>query len=218
MVAQERIMKFNDRLLAWDRNIAGINGVLADIGFTGTIDEVAVMFGNKAAALGFIEAAVAAGGTLFNAASDAVGTSPIESKYLVDYLFLEAPGGRYYRIECMVIQQGLSPLHAGLRQGARVDAEPTVHYSFKSHSEEEYEETIGNFKGLDWALAQACVSTYGKFSYWLMPRRNWTKLAEAGLHEAGAAYIKPRVNLRDQPKGREHAPNMGQPYLSRKAI
>lgn len=193
----------------WDKAIEAANQSLAEVGLKATIDEVAVMFRGKPAAWQFLETVVAAGGKLFNAATDKVETFPLESDYLVDYLFAELPGGRFYRLECMVLQQGHSPLHAALDRSVKMHPlEPTVHYSFKTYGAQEYTDACGNLMAGGWERAQSCLSTYGMFSYWHMGDNEKQLLKASGFDwDANGAYIKPRANMRDE-----------QPYMSRKAI
>lgn len=164
------------------------------------IDEVALMFvGNP---WPFLEEAVKLDGVdLFNVADDEVETFPIHRDYSVRYYFLSTPFG--FRVECMRITGGISPLHNGFIgfDGSTKDVlPPVVHYSFKCADETEYKYATATMRGNEWEMAQGCESTYGRFSYWMTDERTDDALSEADWpwREKGyEAYLKPRVNLRD---------------------
>lgn len=171
----------------WDRIVNEANEFLKErIGVEERIDEVALMFGGQWASNEFINAAVMeAGVTHFNASTDSVVTSPIPSKYTVRYDFLQKIGSAY-RVECMALLTGVSPLHSAFNVAAE-DGPVTIHLSFKTANENAYHQAcqqILRFGKLP--LAQSCKSTYGRFSYWPMP-----------LNDGGSIFLKPRVNTRD---------------------
>jgi hypothetical protein len=181
-----------------------------DLNISGSvIDEVALMFNHERDAWKFIERAVQVPGVkLFNVAHDNVQTYPIRSGYGVEYYFLETAFG--YRVECMVLSGGFSPIHGGVKPthldvvGNQLDA-GIVHYSFKCDDEAEYEATTKMMEVAEWTRAMTCHSTYGTFSYWLTDEETDRKLEGLGIDWCLAdkgktleAYIKPRVNLRDK--------------------
>lgn len=147
-----------------------------------TIDEIAVMFPDEDARMAWLMSAVKEEGvTIFNAATDVVKTNPIRSTYVADYVFLNRSGLRW-RIEAMVVQEGVSPLHAPMADEIR-----PVHASFKVHSRREWAKVYDAIaEDEDFWLAQSCVSDYGRFAYF----------AHCGEEETGL-YLKPRVNTRD---------------------
>lgn len=180
-----------------------------DLNISGqVIDEVALMFSSEMQAWKFIQHAVQVPGVkLFNVAHDNVQTYPIRSKYGVEYYFLETTWG--YRVECMVLLGGHSPLHGGVKQthfdvvGNQLDA-GVVHYSFRCDNEAEYEQACKAMEVAEWHRAMTCHSTYGTFSYWLTDEETDRRLLAKGIDWCLAqegktleAYIKPRVNLRD---------------------
>lgn len=178
---------FEEREAQWNRMVNEANNFLGEvIGVDARIDEVALMFDGKWAAQGFIANAVMeAGVSHFNAALDFVHTSPIPSSYAVRYDFLQKVGSAY-RVECMSLLEGVSPLHAAY-QLAVEDRPLTIHLSFKVPNEQAYESVCKRlFEDAKLPLAQSCKSTYGRFSYWPMPLRDGTSI-----------FLKPRVNTRD---------------------
>jgi hypothetical protein len=194
------------------RGVQAANAALIDVelNLTGQeVDEVALMFSNEREAWKFIERAVQVPGVkLFNVATDNVETYPIRSRYGVEYYFLETTWG--YRVECMVLRGGFSPIHGGIREtdfdvvGNRLDA-GVVHYSFKCNDEAEYEAACQAMEIGEWTRAMTCHSTYGTFSYWLTDEETDRRLLAKGIDWCLAdmgktleAYIKPRVNLRDK--------------------
>lgn len=124
----------------------------------------------------------------FNVATDNVHTGPIRSGYSVEYFFYRHPD-HAYRLEIMRLTSGVSPLHAPIGRPSRGHVALPVHASFKVDSEEAYA-YARSFLGeeLRYTEAQRCDSTYGRFSYW----------TPGGLPEL-VPYVKPRVNLRDEP-------------------
>lgn len=194
------------------RGVQAANSALMDIGLNLTgqeIDEVALLFGNEREAWKFINHAVQVPGVkLFNVASDTVQTYPIRSKYGVEYYFLETTWG--YRVECMILAGGHSPLHGGVKQtyfdvvGNQLDS-GVVHYSWKCADEAEYEAACKAMDIAEWHRAMTCHSTYGTFSYWMTGEDTDGRLAANGVDWCLSdnpleAYIKPRVNLRDSGK------------------
>lgn len=194
------------------RGVQAANAALVDVGLNLSgqeIDEVALLFMNEREAWKFIERAVQLPGVkLFNVASDNVRTNPIRSQYGVQYYFLETTWG--YRVECMVLSGGHSPLHGGISAtyfdvvGNRLDS-GIVHYSWKCNDEAEYAEACKTMESVGgWKQAMSCLSTYGMFSYWLTDEDTDQRLLDdriewclAEKEKALEAYIKPRVNLRD---------------------
>jgi hypothetical protein len=193
------------------RGVQAANAALAQINLRaedGLVDEVALMFSNEREAWKFIEQAVQIPGVkLFNVAQDNVKTYPIRRQYSVEYFFLETTWG--YRVECMVLTGGVSPLHGGIKAtywngvGQQLDS-GVVHYSFKCADPAEYEATIKAMESAEWTRAMTCHSTYGTFSYWMTDEETDRRLIVEGVdwcmaeeNKALEAYIKPRVNLRD---------------------
>lgn len=149
------------------------------------IDEVALMFPDNESAQSFIQDCMVSnnGFVHFNAALDGVSTEPIRSGYSVRYDFLRE-GDVPIRLECMVIQTGVSPLHAALAQDVGwTDAPIPVHFSFKCTSEYDYKMACEALTDAGMTASQECASTYGQFSYWRINEES--------------VYIKPRVNTRD---------------------
>lgn len=148
------------------------------------IDEIALMFPTDEMASRYVSGALLEDSGLvhFNAAYDSVLTAPIQSSYRVRYDFLKNPAKDWIRLECMVIQSGVSPLHAALSPMIG-DRPVPVHASFKCYNEADYDRSVRQLEEAGFVLAQECRSTYGQFSYWWSSEFN--------------IYIKPRVNLRD---------------------
>lgn len=150
------------------------------------VDEVALMFGSTAARQRFLDRAVQHPDIEhFNADEDWVSTSPISSRYRVRYDFLRIKG-KQFRLECMEVLQGVSPLHAVVDSGIVGDYPATVHVSFKVANRHDYKAIAGSLEEAGAVWAQGCLSTYGIFSYW--------SVEEPGLENV---YVKPRVNVRD---------------------
>lgn len=169
----------------WDKEIAATEEFLFRHNVTDRkIDEIALLFPNDEQADYWIGSAVAVDGIEhFNMSWDRVKTYPFNNEYSVRYDFLRL--GKPYRVEAMRLPYGqVSPLHAPLVASAQRYEHPVpVHLSFKTHSEEEYQETLRCLDDAGFDSAQHCASTYGRFSYW--------RHAECDL------YIKPRLNVRD---------------------
>lgn len=169
---------------------------LGNLGFVNGIDEIAVDTWDSLAFLNLMQSLVSEPGVAFtNAAHDVVRTDPFGTAYEVDYLFatgLNLYSDRHpYRIECMNITDGWSPLHTA----ARLEAEAMhaaawmVHASFKCTDEADYGATTHRLREAGWECLQRCTSTYGRFSYW--------KPFDRDLDDSGNLCLKPRVNLRD---------------------
>lgn len=175
-----------------DDHVKEINDGLWWAAAGSAIDEVALLATRSNTVQTYLAEFLAGGhGTAFNYAHDEVSTYPIESRYSVDYLFLQ-PGDYSWRLEFMRRIDGVSPLHAPIEVAHERALRPiAVHASFKCASPEEYARTFQSFEENEaLALAQSCKSTYGAFSYWRMEKEG-TPTCEFPL------YIKPRVNLRD---------------------
>lgn len=147
------------------------------------IDEIAVMFPDRESRMAWLMDAVKNEGvSIFNAAIDSVSTNPIRSSYVADYVFLRKPT-LPWRIEAMVIGDGVSPLHAPM---AGWSPRP-IHASFKVHSRREWGQVYNDLaEDDDYWLAQSCVSDYGRFAYF----------RPCGEDSSGL-YLKPRLNERD---------------------
>lgn len=170
---------------AWDKVIKEANVFLQQSIGGGFVDEIALMFCDVRAAQDFVfEAVLEEGVSHFNASVDHVETQPIPSEYSVRYDFLQKLG-KAYRVECMTMMSGVSPLHSVLAKTMAYHSTIVVHLSFKTYNLKAYQETCETLaKNL--TLAQKCKSTYGEFSYWNFPLANGSTI-----------YLKPRVNTRD---------------------
>lgn len=184
---------------AWLKMKQRMQQFLFNNGIGANIDEVAVMFHSEVDKAKWIRDAVAEESVkLFNSADDVVHTSPILSRYTVEYDFLEVKG-LGMRVEAMYIDSGTSPLHDSLLDtygnptiSGRSDdwnRPVVVHFSFKT-TKNDYETIRAAMVSGGAELVQACHSTYGQFSYYRVP-----------LDGDGASnlnvYLKPRVNSRD---------------------
>ena len=181
-----------DMLVGWDVGVERLQkAVLDSVGIVIAIDEVAVMFPNEKAMWHWIIKRVQDPKVkVFNAAQDHVHCQPMPSDYSVQYVFMEVEE-RQYRIEAMHILNGVSPLHSALLERNRDVPHPhavEVHYSFKCHNIQDYNEFMSGLEAHEWRGVQFCESTYGRFSYW---RPNDP---EVWPYEV---YLKPRVNTRD---------------------
>lgn len=150
------------------------------------IDEAAVLFSSDVAVQDYISRAIMEPRVEhFNASYDKVTTKPIVSWYRARYDFLRVEGEEF-RVECMAIVDGVSPLHAAKRGEAdrySVGSAIPIHLSYKVSSESDYEDAMKALAENGFTMAQDCESDYGRFSYW--------------SHPDMPLYIKPRVNLRD---------------------
>lgn len=150
------------------------------------IDEVAVILPDANDLMNYVASAVMNPMVEhFNGAYDEVTTSPIPSVYMVRYDFLRILGAAY-RVECMAILDGVSPLHGPMQlAGLHLGPVPqVVHVSFKVNDIQEYADVVSVLDS-QLHVAQMCESTYGKFSYWPVP------LGDRVM------FLKPRVNTRD---------------------
>jgi len=158
------------------------------------IDEMAVMLGNHHDAMILITTLIELEGfELFNAAKDIVATTPIPSRYAVQYWFVRTPWD--FRIEVMTLGEGFSPIHSALEQQLRMQNHGVgaVHASFKVPDEEQYAMAVHHLQKNGYALQQHCKSDYGRFSYF-GPVVDY----EAEEDETINPWtIKPRMNLRD---------------------
>jgi hypothetical protein len=179
---------FRDKMEV-EMNAAGIGDYI--------IDEIALMFDYRARVGDFIMDAVEGDGVkLFNHAFDKVSTWPFNTRYEVEYFFLETRSTM--RVECMAIKDGLSPLHSAVASHM-TDLSPmsVVHMSFKVADMDEFETVQTKLDEYsDATLVQFCTSTYGAFAYWHL------------IGETSGVYLKPRVNLRDQTTVHENAQEM----------
>lgn len=194
----------DNRIEVWNEKTKMVNRMLRERLPGATIDEVAVMFPSKLDMLGFIEECFRSKleVKMFNSARDKVKTFPIASEYEVDYYFLEVKGIPY-RVECMVLKSGLSPLHEAIKQQHRLSgtrwSDVTIHYSFKMFHLDTYIEAYRSLEKAEWTMAQGCRSTYGEFSYWIPGEMDTDWLYQQFGHHWSPTegYIKPRVNTRD---------------------
>lgn len=155
-------------------------------------DEIAFLFCHRDALQFFINDCVRSQQwALTNIADDTVHTTPIRSTYEVTYHFLTDPKEEEnFRIECMSIVDGFSPLHGAIGAAAHLDGRAwnAVHASFKvPGGVDEYEACMARLGALGCTPVLHCASTYGKFSYWTVPDNG----------EGIELYLKPRINLRD---------------------
>jgi hypothetical protein len=151
------------------------------------IDEIALMFQHPQALWTFVEKAVAEPEVvMFNTSDDNVVTGPIESKYNVSYWFLNVRD-QGFRVECMHINYGFSPVHMAEIYRMQNDRDMPVafHLSFKCNDMKEYLEVMRQMEVDELDLVQSCTSDYGSFSYF--------NAREQGV----GLYLKPRVNVRD---------------------
>lgn len=154
------------------------------------IDEMALYFGANENLFTFMAKAVQRGWEVFNQAQDVVETSPIVSDYGVVYWFLRNQS-RQYRLELMQLKDGFSPYHGSLQEACERHDLPVVlaHASFKLPGEDQYASAGVALRNNDYELAQHCVSSYGKFSYYVNNERK------------DIPAIKPRINTRDGSNG-----------------
>lgn len=164
------------------------DGFLEEVGIEADIDEVAVMFNHREEMWGWLQGAVSEPNVrIFNHARDHVTTSPIESRYDVEYTFLES-SALPWRIEAMLLTDGHSPLHAAVRAN-RVGGAHIIHASFKCHTTREFREAVEKLND-EGQCSQMCHSTYGRFGYWTI---NGDIIAPG----VRPLYLKPRFNSRD---------------------
>jgi hypothetical protein len=183
---------------AWLKAKSNAERFLQSVGINRPIDEIAVMFRDDESKMAWIRDAVSEPGVkMFNSAWDTVHTSPIPSRYDVEYDFLEAPG-LGMRVEAMRIDRGISPLHQTLDETwynpTISPASPdlgmvVVHLSFKT-TKDEYELNRAAMVSGGAELVQACHSTYGQFSYYRVKDYDTWEIPSN-------LYIKPRINTRD---------------------
>lgn len=168
----------------WDTATDKATAFLQDVlGTEYFVDEVALLFKDSDVMRDFIERAVLEPNVEhFNAAIDGVSTTPLKSSYSVRYDFLRLRDANY-RVECMRLLTGHSPLHEAVKANALVEP-ATVHLSFKVPDMFSYNDIVERMKDADLTLAQHCESSYGTFSYW--------------NQKDTATYLKPRVNRRDR--------------------
>jgi hypothetical protein len=156
------------------------------------VDEISLLFSTWESLAMFVKLAVRHSGySLFNTATDEVKTGPLPGAYTAEYWFLGTP--YQYRIECMVITDGHSPLHAAANHLRRLHGahDPfVIHASFKVSSEEEYADSVLALRN-ELVLYQECESTYGRFSYWA------PAVDPKDESDFSHCFLKPRVNLRD---------------------
>lgn len=125
----------------------------------------------------------------FNGADDHVKTEPFGTEYDVRYEFFSIEG-RTYRVEAMALMGGSSPLHEAAMQHGVME----IHTSFKVADMRAYRSVVEMLSstimsGGDMMLGQACVSTYGEFSYWRKGSPEGPRFTKP--------WLKPRVNVRD---------------------
>lgn len=209
------VARITERLEQFDKGVAAANAALKDIGLNaGGIDEVALRFNSEQDLNFFIKHAIRIDGVkLFNYAVDQVEVYPMRASYGVKYWFLET--GRGYRVECMLIDPspGFSPLHAA--HTMKYGFETPVHYSFKCEDYKALDASWEAMKSGEWTMVANCHSTYGQFSYWLTGESTDYDLEKQGF-KIGDAYIKPRLNNRDQ-QGRAMVSEAAMEYLGSKA-
>lgn len=200
----------------WEAAIAETNTLLHTLADPGChapeIDEVALMFPDVEGMDMFLKEAVSRPDVeFFNSAFDKVITAPLQHSYEVEYNFLRMQD-RPFRIECMVLREGVSPLHTSLLQANQWYPQwpKTVHLSFKCMDEQEYELWMVNLSR-ESEMVQRCESTYGLFSYWKVP----------GFYNEYQMYVKPRLNMRDSddlttPETEEERPEADAPSEEKK--
>lgn len=150
----------------------------------GTVDEVSILFKSREMLERFIGWSVAFGWANFNSverdtAAQVYGNS-LQSvpnvgrpAFDVRFEFLRHQH-RTFRIEAMLILEGMAVLHEPLAEGA------VAHASWKCESEAHYEDTCGLLEAKRMPKMAEYLNSYGRFGYF----------------GYGAPYLKPRVNLR----------------------
>jgi hypothetical protein len=174
-------------LNSWRHNISRANDFLQNVAGLDAVrvDELALMFVDQFEMMRYISDAVMEPEVEhYNGANDVVETLPLGTEYRVRYDFLRIRG-EVFRVECMAITSGFSPLHAAVWNNAS-NLPVVVHLSFKARNLHRYNEMIAGIRKTGAIFAQECDSTYGRFSYW-----------KVDLHDGPNLYLKPRVNLRD---------------------
>lgn len=151
----------------------------------GPIDEIALNVETQPELIALAQCLKDLGWAQFNRARDNVRTSPIPSRYEVEYHFFEHLD-KPWRLEVMKMTSGYSPLHGALARPVGGALCVPVHASFKVPDEERYAYAREDLSEMGLFEAQRCDSTYGRFSY-------WTNLDQSEK----VPYLKPRVNLRD---------------------
>lgn len=171
-----------------------LNTILLRLGFVERVDEVAILCRNEQWLDRLVMEAVRHPAvTHFNGADDHVWTEPIKACYSTRYEFFDVVGAAY-RLEVMALRHGFSPLHYAIATDAGPDFTlGFIHASFKCQTEEEYGYAVLRLREAGWEDAQRCTSDYGTFSYWTpMDIEHW-------IPKERFVFLKPRVNLRDQP-------------------
>lgn len=164
------------------------NGFLDECEIDASIDEIAVMFQQREQMWGWLQAAVSEPNVrIFNHARDSVNTSPVESRYAVEYTFLET-SALPWRIEAMLITDGHSPLHHSIAAN-RVGGTHIVHASFKCLTTREWRKAVAVLNE-EAECVQRCKSIYGRFGYWTLEE----SARPSGIYPL---YLKPRLNERD---------------------
>lgn len=149
------------------------------------IDEIALLVEGEGELRQLQTGLTALGWVKFNEVRDRVSTSPILSKYEVQYTFFNHVD-KPWRLEVMKMMSGYSPLHGALPKPKGSQSCVPVHASFKVAAEEFYAYAREDLDGMEMFEAQRCDSAYGRFSY-------WTRFDQSDA----VPYLKPRVNLRD---------------------
>lgn len=179
---------------SWMKKVEKANEFLALCGSGYEIDEIALQFESRHLLNSWLREAVKGEGVeIFNAASDHVHVEPFRTHYDVDYTFLRASSMPGVRIEAMILESGVSPLHT-----AQASMDPdvchgqmpvVVHMSFKVRDIVSYGLAMLEMQEMGGILGQACESDYGRFAYWKFPVQM--------NGQFGGIWIKPRVNLRE---------------------
>lgn len=157
-----------------------------------TIDEVAIVMPRSVSGLGSALITLVGQTNIeyFNNATDKVNANPFGCDYKAEYHFLRT--GYPWRLEVMRVVHGCSPVHEPYDWfGGNKPA--LAHFSFKCSEGSRYDDVAEWMAEHTPAVpAQECLAGYGAYSYWRLPSLGNLM-----------AYVKPRVNLRDMPGGRE---------------